>query len=589
MSKKTIVDSPLRDARRMSRIPRPFINELLARCDIVEIIDARITLRKKGNNYSACCPFHNEKTPSFTVSSPKQFYHCFGCGVNGNAISFLMEHDRLTFVEAVEYLAAQLGMEIPREAGQVVPLKQPDLYQLMEKAAKFYQQQLPGQTKVIDYLKQRGLSGRSAKEFCIGYAPSAWDALLKHLGTSAEMTARLHTAGLIIKKTEGGYYDRFRDRIMFPIRDRRGRVIAFGGRVLANEEPKYLNSPETPIYHKGSELYGLYEACQVNRQIPRLVVVEGYIDVVALAQFGIRNAVATLGTATTTDHVRRLFRITPEVVFCFDGDRAGQAAAWRALETTLPLLQDGWQARFLFLPDGEDPDSLVRKEGAEQLLARFAGAQSSADFLFAALSKQIDLNSAEGKARLAKLALPHIHKLPAGVFQHMLFERLANLVRMDVNTLKNISHNPAALPEVATEKKPVPRRTAMRMVIALLLQQPNLVHSLAEPFERLILPGSELLMALVKLLKESTDLNTASLIEYWRDRPEYDLCKQLVVLETNVSTENVEQVFLNTFARLQQLNRETIVEQLLVRARQDLLTDAEKNALQKLIAVDKMQ
>jgi DNA primase len=571
----------------MSRIPREFINELLVRCDIVELIDARVPLRKKGNNYSACCPFHTEKTPSFTVSPAKQFYHCFGCGVNGNAISFLMDHDRLSFVEAVEQLATNLGLTIPQESGAATSHRQqhPDLYQLMDQVAVYYQQQLRATPQAITYLKQRGVTGQIAKEFRIGYAPSNWDSVLKKFGSSAELITQLITAGLIIKKTENNHYDRFRDRIMFPIRDRRGRVIAFGGRVIGNDEPKYLNSPETPIFHKGSELYGLFEACQATRNLTRLLVVEGYMDVIALAQHDIRNVIATLGTATTADHIQRLSRITQEIIFCFDGDRAGQAAAWRALETTLPLVQDGIQVRFLFLPEEEDPDSLVRKEGAEQFDKRIDKASSLADFLFATLSKKIDLSTAEGKARFAKNIVPLLNKLPSGVFQHMLFERLANTVRMDVNTLKNLTRSKTKSSTTTSDKKPELKRSPMRLAIALLLQNPNLAQNLPTLSETFILPGSQLLIELINLIRQTPNLNTAALIEGWRDRPEYSLLTQLATLEIGIPTQGVEQELLGTLGRLEQANRERLVEQLL--AKVDQLTDTEKMMLQKLIAIDR--
>lgn len=576
----------------MSLIPRAFINELLTRCDIVELIDARVSLKKKGNNYSACCPFHNEKTPSFTVSQNKQFYHCFGCGANGNILSFLMNYDRLTFVEAIEYLAAQQGMTVPRADGQLIPLKHPDLYQLMEQVAVFYQRQLREYPTAIDYLKQRGLTGESAREFRIGYARSAWDGLVKHFATTKGVLPQLVTAGLIIKKTEGGYYDRFRDRIMFPIRDQRGRIIGFGGRVLANEEPKYLNSPETPVFHKGRELYGLFEACQATRNLPCLFVVEGYMDVIALAQFGIRQAVATLGTATTADHIQRLARMTQEIIFCFDGDKAGQTAAWRALETTLPLMQDGWQVRFLFLPGGEDPDSLVRKEGAQQFMARLQQASSLADFLFTTLSQGLELASAEGRARLTKLAMPLLNKLPLGVFQHMLFERLANLVRMDVHALKNLTQGQhkdmAAAPAATAKKSHNPRRSPMRLALALLLQYPNLVQSLPSAYTGLAIPGGKLLSELITLLKQTPDLTTAILVEYWRERPEYSLLVQLAGAELNIPVGGVESEFLGVIVRLQQMYREKIIEQLLQKASQNSLSEEDKRTLQQLIAVDKV-
>ena len=418
------------------RIPKQFIDDLITRVDIVELIDERVPLKKAGKDYKANCPFHEEKTPSFTVSADKQFYHCFGCGVHGTAIGFLMEYDHMSFPEAVEELARRAGVEIPRAtysaAAPEAPVG-PDLLELMRDAARLYRSQLrehPQAPIAIDYLKGRGITGEIAKEFELGFAPDGWDNLLKVLGgdeegsparsasSSSHKYSResLVTAGLAIKKDGGGYYDRFRARIMFPIHDHRGRIVGFGGRVLDKGEPKYLNSPETPLFHKGRELYGLYHAREPIKRENRVLVVEGYMDVVALAQYGIDFAVATLGTATTRDHLERLFRHAPEVIFCFDGDRAGREAAWRALETTLPVLRDGRQASFLFLPEGEDPDTLVRKEGAEAFRARLRTAKPLPDFLFETLVRQVDLTRLDGRARLVELARPHLSKgCPGGV------------------------------------------------------------------------------------------------------------------------------------------------------------------------------
>ncbi|MFM1892488.1 MAG: hypothetical protein RLZ44_1565, partial [Pseudomonadota bacterium] len=355
------------------KIPQRFIDDLIARVDIVDVINQRVPLKKAGHEYKACCPFHDEKTPSFTVSPTKQFYHCFGCGAHGTAIGFLMDYDRLSYPEAIEALADDLGLEVPHEAGVERGPDLSPLYEILEQAARFYAWQLrrhPDSARAVEYLRQRGVSGEIAADFRIGFAPPGWDNLLRELGGDARAVDSLRGAGLISEPEDGKRYDRLRDRIVFPILDARGRVVGFGGRVLGAGEPKYLNSPETPVFHKGRELYGLYQAKQAVKQLERLLVVEGYMDVVALAQFGIRYAVATLGTATTAEHLEKLFRSVPEVVFCFDGDRAGRDAAWKALETALPLLREGRQARFLFLPEGEDPDTLVRREGAAAFAAR---------------------------------------------------------------------------------------------------------------------------------------------------------------------------------------------------------------------------
>ena len=413
------------------RIPQDFIDDLLHRTDIVDVVEERIKLKRTGKNYSGLCPFHQEKTPSFSVNPDKQFYYCFGCGAGGNALGFVMEYDRLEFREAIETLAKRQGLEIPAQASQhsQVDKQRQRSYKLLESANDFFQQQLrqhPERDKAVDYLKQRGLSGTIAKRFGIGYAPPGWDNLLQQIGN--EQQHALDEAGLVIVKAdEKKCYDRFRDRIMFPIVDMRGRTIAFGGRVLTDEKPKYLNSPETSVFKKHEELYGLYQARQANRELHRVLIVEGYMDVVALAQFGINNAVATLGTATSSHHLERLFKLMPEVVFCFDGDNAGRQAAQRALETALPLMQDGRQARFLFLPDGEDPDTMVRSEGTEAFNRRVDKAMPLSEFLFESLSDELDMNSGEGRARLSALAMPWIDKIPGQVFQQLMRQQLSEL------------------------------------------------------------------------------------------------------------------------------------------------------------------
>lgn len=431
-------------------IPQNFIDDLLDRTDITELIDGRVKLKKTGKNYSACCPFHDEKTPSFTVSPEKQFYHCFGCGASGNAVGFLMEYDRVGFVEAVEQLAHRAGMQVPKQARDPHQEQRErtrnSIYTLLEKVGTFYQQQLRQHTtreQAVNYLKGRGLDGHIARDFGIGYAPPGWDNLLQELGEKPEQRQLLIDSGMLVdRKGEKGekdkLYDRFRYRIQFPIRDIRGRIIGFGGRVLGDDKPKYLNSPETPVFSKGRELYGLYEARQFYRQLPRLLVVEGYMDVVSLAQYGIRYSVATLGTACGEEHLNRAFRHTSEVVFCFDGDNAGRAAASRALENSLPAMSDGRQVKFLFLPDGEDPDTLVRQVGTEKFENMVDLAVPLEDFLFDACANGIDAQSLEGRARISKLAAPMIDKLPSGIFKELMFDKLAQRTGINRATLDDI-------------------------------------------------------------------------------------------------------------------------------------------------------
>ena len=572
-------------------ISQEYINELLARVDIVQLIDARVPLRKKGKNYIACCPFHSEKTPSFTVTPEKQFYYCFGCAVGGNAFSFLMEYEKLSFVEAVNSLAEQIGMEIPQHAKhQEVYRGSANLYSLLEEVAQFYAQELRQNTAAINYLKQRGLSGEMAKKFNLGYAPAAWDTLLK----AFKDTENLFAAGLLVKKSEGqGYYDRFRDRILFPIRDKRGRVIGFGGRVLAEQEPKYLNSPETLLFHKGKELYGLYETFQQNRQLERILVVEGYMDVLALFQADFPFAVATLGTATSRDQISRLMSHTQEIIFCFDGDTAGKKAAWRVLEQSLELLTDGYILRFLLLPNGEDPDSLIQKKGRTEFTAYLQQAQSLGEFLFAYLLTQVDINQLEGKARLAKLAVPLIDKVAVGIIQHKLFEQLAALVNMDVMTLKKVTHRDKSHSVKAMQKKinkpnNTNRFSPMRLAIALLVQFPQIVKSLSDKqchaLHLLELPGSDLLIKLFLLLKQKPELTSAMLLEYWRqDEFRYKILKQLINYPLAIPESGVQAEFHDLLKYLKKAAAEAQIDSLLQQGKQSGLNEQEKKHLYHLM------
>ncbi|MDH3941507.1 MAG: DNA primase [Xanthomonadales bacterium] len=495
-------------------IPDSFIEELLGRVDIVEIIERRVPLKRAGREFQACCPFHDEKTPSFTVSPQKQFYHCFGCGAHGSAIGFMMNFEGLEFVDAVEDLAHQAGLEVPREARRTAR-PSADLYDLLEAAAVFYQDQLKSSEEAIDYLKQRGLSGEVAKQFGIGFAPSGWDKLSVHLGTDDQRMSQLRRAGML-SQGKSGEYDKFRHRIMFPIHDRRGRVIGFGGRALDDDGPKYLNSPETELFHKGRELYGLYLARKSQAKLDRILVVEGYMDVVALAQFGFGNSVATLGTATTGDQAELLFRAADEVVFCFDGDRAGRKAAWRALQATLPRLREGRQARFLFLPEGEDPDSMVRQLGAEAFSSQLDESQPLSDFFFDHFTAEVDMSSLDGRAKLVELTRPLIDQIPPGVFHDMMLERLETLAQHRISRL--VSRAGKAR-QASTAVRPVQQRTPMRMALAHLVQNPSLALSTGnlEVFEDCDVAGFEIFRELVDFCSRSPNMTTAQVLELWHD------------------------------------------------------------------------
>ena len=428
-------------------IPDSFKQDLLNRVDIVDVVQRYVQLRKAGANYVGLCPFHNEKSPSFSVSPAKQFYHCFGCGVHGNVIGFLIAYASLGYVDAVKDLASQAGMQVP-EARPRSPEeaarkeREPDLYAVMEKAMNFYRAELKKSPRAIDYLKRRGLSGEIAARYRIGYAPDDWQALK---GAFDYSDSSLVDCGLIIEN-EGKRYDRFRDRVVFPILNARGAVVGFGGRVIGEGEPKYLNSPETQLFEKGRELYGLPQARDAIRGAGRVLVVEGYMDVVALAQFGVGYAVATLGTATTPVHVSKLLRLTDELVFCFDGDAAGRKAAWRALEVSLPLAPDHKPIRFLFLPEGEDPDSYVRRHGKEGFEARLRESETLSQFLLAQLRAECDLATAEGRARFVSLSKPHVQRLTAPALRLQLINEIAHLARVaegEINALLELPRRPA--------------------------------------------------------------------------------------------------------------------------------------------------
>jgi DNA primase len=538
------------------RIPQSFIDDLTARADIVELIGSRVELKKAGREYRACCPFHNEKTPSFWVSPVKQFYHCFGCGAHGTALGFLMEYDKLSFPEAIEELASRMGLDVPREAGA-----QPDtagsttpLYDMNLRVAKYFAGVLPNDARAREYAKKRGLTADTIDKFMIGFATNSWNEVLKRFGAKDADRKVLSDCGLIIERertdsrTLDRHYDRFRDRLMFPIRDSRGRVLAFGGRIIDAGEPKYLNSPETMLFHKGRELYGLYEVRQSRATLKRLLVVEGYMDVARLHQAGVNYAVATLGTATTPEHLRRIFKLVNEVVFCFDGDRAGRAAAWRALGNALPEARDGRQIRFLFLPEGEDPDSLVGKEGREAFEKRLDGAMPLSEYLASALAEQSDLSHADGRAQFAELARPLVTKVAPGVYRDLLIDRLAESIKLPAHRLNQLWFNEVTdsagnhLSSGGSAVEPgrsgaassyaASRRArdggggkglitkAVKLVVHFPAIAAKISGAQLTQLEMADDPGSRFLFELLDQLQQEPAAHTAQLLERWRDRPE---------------------------------------------------------------------
>ena len=568
----------------MARIPDAFIDELLARTDIVEVVGGRVPLKRQGKEYAARCPFHDERSASFTVSPTKQFYHCFGCGAHGTAISFLMNYDRLEFLDAVDELAKRVGMEVPRETQQrnANPDTR-DLYGAMEAANAFFRGQLARSDKARAYVDKRGIAPEIVERYGIGYAPDGFSALRDALGTDPRRMQLLERGGLFSKNEKGHVYDKFRDRLMFPIHDRRGRTIAFGGRVIDPEDsPKYLNSPETALFHKGRELYGLWQARQANQKLDRLIVVEGYMDVVALAQYGVSQAVATLGTATTPDHAELLFRNAPDVFFCFDGDRAGRSAAWKALESVLPRMKDGRQAFFLFLPDGEDPDSLVRQEGVDGFDARLRDATPLSEFFYASLSGDVNLGSLDGKARLAERCKPLLAQIPDGAFGDLMRQRLTELTGVGARASTPQTHVPAQRASHATAagaQKP----SLVRSAITHLLHRPGFALDLQPPFRFAVLrqPGIELLSELVLLVRERPDINTGALLEHFEGREELGALQKLAAHALPGEDAALRQVFLDNIVRLDAEALQQRREEL--QARIASLDEAEKAELRDLL------
>lgn len=541
----------MRDQVRMAQIPQYFIQDLLNRTDIVDLIQAKIAIKKKGANYHGLCPFHQEKTPSFTVSQPKQFYHCFGCGKHGNAIGFLMDFERLDFIEAVEELARQQGLEVPHEEG--TQEKKEDfqtLYALMDKACQFYQDQLKSNSernRVVQYLKNRGLSGITAKRFSLGLAPNSWDSLLKFLKPTPPETEMLKQIGLMSYNEKGRIFDKFRDRIMFPIRDKRGRVVAFGGRVIDQGEPKYLNSPETPLFHKGKMLYGLFEAKQLHNKFQQLLVVEGYMDVVMLAQHGITYAIAALGTATTPDHLRTLKQESQEIVFCFDGDRAGREAAWRALKVAIPFMTGETDIRFLFVPDGEDPDSLVQKEGKAAFEKRLrTETLSLADFLIRKLEEGLNLKTPAGKSRFMLAFKPLYALLPLGPYKTFLLDTLAHRFNFTFEQIIELLEKPDNTSNEHALTMSEGQLNLSQKALALLLQNPDLANA-GDSTQLSNLPA---LSDLLKLIQEKALKTTGQVLEYFRDDPRQEDWSMLAMHSYPSVIQNLSQEWLDLIKKL---------------------------------------
>ena len=589
----------------MARLPQAFIDQVLDRTDIVDVVDRRVKLKKAGKNYSACCPFHQEKTPSFSVNPDKQFYYCFGCGAGGNALGFIMEYERMDFREAIEVLAHSAGIEMPPEEADNAPQvdNQKPLYESMERATKLYEgflRQHKDRKGVVDYLKRRGLSGEIARDFRLGFAPEGWDNLMQTLADEESIEHAL-TVGLLIENDKGRKYDRFRDRVIFPIVNQRGKVIAMGGRVLGDGKPKYLNSPETPLFSKSHELYGLHHIRKFSKNLNRIVVVEGYMDVIALAQFGIHYAVATLGTSVGKPHLETLFRRVEQVVFCFDGDEAGRKAAFRGMEAALPMMEDGRQVKFLFLPEGEDPDTVVRNKGAQHLEHLFDTAAPLETFLFEQMGLGIDLATMDGKARLSKLVAPYLNQIPDGVFKTLLFKSLAERTDMDVDSLRRLREVPekpeSTAPDFHEESDGTPPHfeddydrfaegfqdtgahadsstllppdsefsdNVIMRALGLIALHPPAALLVADE----ILPANSdrtanLLRDVVALVQETPDMSTAALLGYWTNTEEGEALSAAAAKEV-IDTE--QEISEHLVALLNKLSRDRRVALLRTRA-----------------------
>ena len=610
----------------MARLPQAFIDQVLDRTDIVDVVDRRVKLKKAGKNYSACCPFHQEKTPSFSVNPEKQFYYCFGCGAGGNALGFLMDYERMEFREAIESLAQAAGMEMPAEKADATPQTdhQKPLYESMEKATRLYESLLrkhPTRGRVVDYLKQRGLSGEIARDFRLGFAPEGWDNLMSTLSSEEDIEHAL-TAGLLIENDSGRKYDRFRDRVIFPIVNQRGKVIALGGRVLGDGKPKYLNSPETPLFSKSHELYGLHHIRKFAKNLSRIVVVEGYMDVIALAQFGIHYAVATLGTSVGKPHLEMLFRRVDQVVFCFDGDEAGRKAAFRGMEAALPMMEDGRQVKFLFLPEGEDPDSVVRNKGSQHLEHLFDNADPLETFLFDQMAQEIDLETMDGKARLSKLVAPYINLIPDGVFKALLFKALATRTDMDVESLRRlreIEKAAAADYDTAPDKEPgekqseadapfdypegyeplpdsenhygapthlEPQSAVLLRALGLVVLKPSSASAITDE----LLPEqggmlSNLLHDLVKQVRETPDLSTAALLGYWMGTDEGELLSEAAAKEVIDDEQHISEHLMAILNKLSRDRHVTLLRKRAATLKSVAYTDLSNEQKRELVAL----
>lgn len=568
-----------------AHIPREFIDQVLSQTNIVDVVDSVVSLKKFGANYKACCPFHDEKSPSFVVSPAKQIYHCFGCGVGGNVISFLMEHDHINFIEAINELAKRAHLTVPQSVTSMTPVKpRDDLYELMQQASQFYEAQLKNTeaARAKSYLINRGLNGTLAKQFGLGFAPNTWDALIQHLRSQKFSFEDMLTAGLVTQKESSGsnrVFDKFRDRIMFPIHDRQGRIIAFGGRVIDQGEPKYLNSPETPIFHKSNELYGIYQWLKTHKNSESVIVVEGYMDVLALVQQGVMNVVGTLGTATTEQHLQLLFRYTDKIIFCFDGDNAGKKAAWRALTVALPKLKSNKILRFVFLPENEDPDTFIRNQGKENFDKTLQQATTLSEFFIHHLSQNLNLNVADHRAQLLHQANQLLQTMTDVELQRILCQELSHHVRVPASEIfamirKSSAPSPTVLARISLSSMP----SNLRKAIAIVLQYPNHALSITTPIVE-ISQSHTLLKQLLILIQNNPAITTSGILEYWRDSADL---KELIALSAQpllIAEQGLEQELQDLINKMMLEEASKEIDALIAKAQKVPLTDDEKHRL----------
>ena len=573
------------------RIPQDFIDDLIERADVSEVIGKRVEIKKAGKEYKACCPFHNEKTPSFTVSPEKGFYHCFGCGAHGTALGFLMDYERLTFVEAIEELAKMVGVPVPKtKEDRVVNKENNDLKSLLSRVSKHYEKNLKESTIAIEYFKSRGIDGKTARHYALGFAKKSYDDILKNFGKTDKDRKQLLACGLLTEKDDGGYFDKFRNRVMFPIRNNRGEVVGFGGRVIADEEPKYLNSPGTVLFKKGELLYGLFESKKSIAERNSAIIVEGYTDVIGLYQFGVGNSLATLGTATTDNHINKIFRISDQIIFCFDGDDAGRKAAEKAMKLCLPLVRKNKEAYFLILED-EDPDEFIRKHGHKQFEARLATAQSTDEFLINICNKTSDITSVKGKANAIENAMALVNTIQDGIYKDLMVEKIASEYNLTLEKLVNYVPSKKITKKAsktdAQRNKPAylkNRPSLINQAIRILLHKPELgkIIDLNNQFKHLDQKGVNVLREIIQLIHAKDSIKLATIIEHFQDQKLQRYLSQLAMDEGLINKSEMLSEFNDITQRLniQDLRKELTI--LIERAKNKSLNDQDARRLKEL-------